>query len=437
MPAAISPRATATTSSRNWRAGDVLPAGRRPARGELHRVREPVGVVPHRVGQVAASPMVATAGQRTRAPEVSLARTAGRRGLGRLRLRTNPRTRTDLPGRPGIARRALHEVACHAWPTRRRSRSSSPRHRTAVAAVICDFARYPEWVGGGRSRSRWSRSTRTATPARSGSCWTPGVVADEYTLAYEYAEDISRIEWHLVAPSKMQKEQDGSYDIVDNADGTSTVTYTLAVELAIGMLGMFKRKAEKMIMDTALKELKRRVEPRGRLGGRVSHGDPRERGRAASCGRHRRRSAGRRARPRRRREASTPGFATGSRRVLRVPGLPGHRRAARPRPGVRRAAGHRRRRPAAAGTAACAAVTRPRPEHRHVGAASGRARPDALATGCAGGRRPGRAGRRAVGTQATQPAHPHRPGRRRDRADDRWRRRREGRRRGPPRQQVA
>jgi hypothetical protein len=26
------------------------------------------------------------------------------------------------------------------------------------------------------------------------------------------------------------------------------------------MLGMFKRKAEKMIMDTALKELKRRVE---------------------------------------------------------------------------------------------------------------------------------------------------------------------------------
>ena len=38
----------------------------------------------------------------------------------------------------------------------------------------------------------------------------------------------------------MQKPQDGSYDIVANADGTSTVTYSLAVELAIGMLGMFK-----------------------------------------------------------------------------------------------------------------------------------------------------------------------------------------------------
>jgi hypothetical protein len=86
------------------------------------------------------------------------------------------------------------------------------------------------------------------------------VIQDEYTLAYEYAEDISRIEWHLVEPSRIQKKQQGSYDIEENDDGTSTVTYTLAVELSIGMLGMFKRKAEKMIMDTALRELKRRVE---------------------------------------------------------------------------------------------------------------------------------------------------------------------------------
>ncbi len=44
------------------------------------------------------------------------------------------------------------------------------------------------------------------------------------------------------------------------ATTTATVTYTLSVDLAIGMLGMFKRKAEKVIMDTALNELKRRVE---------------------------------------------------------------------------------------------------------------------------------------------------------------------------------
>ena len=57
-----------------------------------------------------------------------------------------------------------------------------------------------------------------------------------------------------------QKSQHGAYDLEDNGDGTTTVTYDLAVELTIPMLGMFKRKAEKVIMDTALKELKKRVE---------------------------------------------------------------------------------------------------------------------------------------------------------------------------------
>jgi hypothetical protein len=85
-------------------------------------------------------------------------------------------------------------------------------------------------------------------------------MADDYTLEYGYAEDLSRIEWELVAPSKTQKSQRGSYDLVEEGDGTTTVTYTLEVELSIGMLGMFRRKAEKMIMDTALRELKRRVE---------------------------------------------------------------------------------------------------------------------------------------------------------------------------------
>jgi uncharacterized membrane protein len=128
-----------------------------------------------------------------------------------------------------------------------------------VAAIICDFPRYPEWVSAVKSaevveeyEDGYASQVKFALDA--------GVMADEYILAYEYADDITRIEWHLVAPSKMQKSQDGSYDLADNGDGTSTVTYTLAVELSIGMMGMFKRKAEKMIMDSALKELKRRVE---------------------------------------------------------------------------------------------------------------------------------------------------------------------------------
>ena len=131
-----------------------------------------------------------------------------------------------------------------------------------VAAVICDFPSYPEWAEAVRAaevieeyEDGYASQVRFTLDA--------GVMADEYVLAYEYAEDISRIEWHLVAPSKMQRSQRGSYDLVGNPDGTTTVTYTLEVELSVAMLGMFRRKAEKMIMDAALKQLKRRVETPG------------------------------------------------------------------------------------------------------------------------------------------------------------------------------
>jgi uncharacterized membrane protein len=128
-----------------------------------------------------------------------------------------------------------------------------------VAAVICDFPRYPEWAEA-MKQVEVVEEYEDGYAARVRFVIDAAVLSDDYTVEYAYADDLSRIEWHLVAPSKTQKSQDGSYDLADGGDGTTTVTYTLAVELSIGMLGMFRRKAEKMIMDTALKQLKRRVE---------------------------------------------------------------------------------------------------------------------------------------------------------------------------------
>jgi uncharacterized membrane protein len=128
-----------------------------------------------------------------------------------------------------------------------------------VAAVICDFPRYPEWVDA-LKRIEVLEEYEDGYAARVRFLIDAAVMADDYTLEYAYADDLTRIEWHLVEPSKTQKSQEGSYDLADNGDGTTTVTYTLEVELSIGMLGMFRRKAEKIIMDTALKQLKRRVE---------------------------------------------------------------------------------------------------------------------------------------------------------------------------------
>jgi carbon monoxide dehydrogenase subunit G len=136
-------------------------------------------------------------------------------------------------------------------------RVSAPPAR--VAAVICDFPRYPEWADA-MKQVEVVEEYEDGYAARVRFVLDAGVMTDDYTLEYAYADDLSRIEWELVAPSKTQKSQRGSYDLVDEGDGTTTVTYTLEVELSIGMLGMFRRKAEKMIMDAALRELKRRVE---------------------------------------------------------------------------------------------------------------------------------------------------------------------------------
>ena len=51
---------------------------------------------------------------------------------------------------------------------------------------------------------------------------------------------------------------DGTYLLESHGD-TTTVHYRLAVDVKIPMIGMIKRKAERIIVDTALKGLKRRV----------------------------------------------------------------------------------------------------------------------------------------------------------------------------------
>jgi uncharacterized membrane protein len=126
-----------------------------------------------------------------------------------------------------------------------------------VMAVIADFAAYPEWADqinavevlapGSAGRAERVRFTMDA-----------GAIKDSYTLDYTWAPDGRSVSWTLVK-GQIQKAQDGSYRLAGRADST-TVTYSLAVDLNIPMIGMLRRKAEKVIIDTALKGLKRRVE---------------------------------------------------------------------------------------------------------------------------------------------------------------------------------
>ncbi|MCW2615232.1 MAG: cyclase [Frankiales bacterium] len=131
---------------------------------------------------------------------------------------------------------------------------SAPPER--VLAVIADIDGYPEWTGQIKS-AEVLESDAEGRPAQARFVMDAGALKDEYVLAYDWSA--TGVRWELVGKSSVQKSQVGSYALAPKGEGTE-VTYQLAVDLSMPMLGMFKRKAEKMIMDSALKALKKRVE---------------------------------------------------------------------------------------------------------------------------------------------------------------------------------
>jgi ribosome-associated toxin RatA of RatAB toxin-antitoxin module len=123
-----------------------------------------------------------------------------------------------------------------------------------IMAVIADFERYPEWVDSMKSAEVLTRSGRQPTTVRM--VLDHNLVKDDYVLAYDWQPNI--VTWHLVQGTLL-KAMDGAYELRPNGPST-TVTYHLTVDVNLPMIGLFKRKAEKTIIDGALKNLKKRVE---------------------------------------------------------------------------------------------------------------------------------------------------------------------------------
>jgi hypothetical protein len=130
----------------------------------------------------------------------------------------------------------------------------------AVLEVVADFDAYPSWAGAVRSTEVLSTGP-DGRPEEVRFTLDAGAIRDTYVLAYVWAlapDGTGEISWSLVEAT-MVKAMDGSYRLAAQAGGTR-VTYTLFVDLRVPMLGMLRRKAEKVIIDTALNELKKRVE---------------------------------------------------------------------------------------------------------------------------------------------------------------------------------
>ncbi|MEU1086560.1 SRPBCC family protein [Streptomyces sp. NPDC005576] len=127
-----------------------------------------------------------------------------------------------------------------------------------VMGVIADFARYPEWTGEVKEAEVLATDDRgRAEQVRL--VLDAGAIKDDHVLAYTWNGD-HEVSWSLVK-SQMLRALDGTYALAPLAGGERTeVTYRLAVDVKIPLLGMIKRKAEKVIIDRALAGLKKRVE---------------------------------------------------------------------------------------------------------------------------------------------------------------------------------
>ncbi len=127
-----------------------------------------------------------------------------------------------------------------------------------VIAVIADLEAYPDWADGVKDVE-----VRTINddgwPELVWIRLDTGPIKDSYVLQYNWA-GAQAVSWRLAERGTVVKALDGAYDLVDRGDGTTEVSYRLTVDVSMPMIGMLKRKAEKVIIDTALKGLKRRVE---------------------------------------------------------------------------------------------------------------------------------------------------------------------------------
>lgn len=124
-------------------------------------------------------------------------------------------------------------------------------------AVIADFASYPEWASAVRSAEVLGRhGDGRASRVRFG--LDAGVIKDSYVLSYEW-DGVAAVRWDLAEPGSVITALSGGYLLAEAGGGTK-VTYDLTVDVRIPMLGMLKRRAEKTIIDTALKGLRDRAE---------------------------------------------------------------------------------------------------------------------------------------------------------------------------------
>ena len=126
-----------------------------------------------------------------------------------------------------------------------------------VMNVIADIGSYPQWVSE-YSETEVLEADDDGYPKTARLVLEAAVLKDTMVLTYDWPPDRKSVRWSLVS-SSLLRSLNGAYLLSPKGSGTD-VTYELSVDLIIPMIGLLKRKAERRLTDTALKDLKKRAE---------------------------------------------------------------------------------------------------------------------------------------------------------------------------------
>ncbi|MGH3596295.1 MAG: SRPBCC family protein, partial [Mycobacterium sp.] len=123
---------------------------------------------------------------------------------------------------------------------------------STVMKVIADIGSYPEWVSE-YTEAEVLEADSDGYPKVARMVLDTTVLKDTLVFSYDWPADHRSVRWSLVS-SSLLRSLDGAYLLTSKGSGTD-VTYELTVDLAMPMIGLLKRKAERRLTDTALKDL--------------------------------------------------------------------------------------------------------------------------------------------------------------------------------------
>ena len=126
-----------------------------------------------------------------------------------------------------------------------------------VMAVVADLKNYPSWATAIK-RVEIDEADKSGRPLRVTISIDAGAMRDTVALVYDWSGSPDVVSWSL-EDAKMLTAMDGAYEVREHPEGAE-VSYRLTVDLSMPMLSMIKRKAEKDVVDSALKQLKKFVE---------------------------------------------------------------------------------------------------------------------------------------------------------------------------------